>query len=73
MFLTCFIVTHIELLTSDTSISAHASNFTGLQNAPLPRVVTNYYSTISSVYYLIPLDFSKQRNNISVRCDAFFK
>eukprot|EP01085_Mycamoeba_gemmipara_P000902 Mycagemm_TRINITY_DN10310_c8_g1::TRINITY_DN10310_c8_g1_i13::g.902::m.902 type:complete len:131 gc:universal TRINITY_DN10310_c8_g1_i13:510-118(-) len=34
--LTPFIVTHVSILTSDTSKSPHGSLFTGLQNAPLP-------------------------------------
>jgi len=51
MFLTCFIVTHIELLTSDTSISTHVSNFTGLQNAPLPSIDNYLYYRVFGVLF----------------------
>ncbi len=37
-------VTHVSILTSDTSRGPHRSSFTGLRNAPLPRVQVHTHS-----------------------------
>ena len=34
------LVTHVCIRTSDTSRSPHGSSFTGLRNAPLPRIIS---------------------------------
>ena len=37
-------VTHVSILTSDTSRGPHRSSFTGLRNAPLPRTIRCIHS-----------------------------
>ena len=39
-----FSVTHVSIRTSDTSRRGHPSPFTGLRNAPLPRVQVHTHS-----------------------------
>jgi hypothetical protein len=39
VFLTLFVVTYVSILTSDTSIGSPESDFAGLRNAPLPRIL----------------------------------
>ncbi len=52
------LVTHVSILTSDTSRSPHGSPFTGLRNAPLPRALA--CTPAASVHGFSPDTFSAQ-------------
>ena len=52
------LVTHVSILTSDTSRSPHGSPFTGLRNAPLPLTLAR--EPAASVHGFSPVTFSAQ-------------
>jgi hypothetical protein len=65
-------VTHVSILTSDTSRSPRGSPFTGLQNAPLPLDIAA--KSAASVHGLSPVTLSAQEPLFRpVSCYAFFK
>ena len=63
MFFTCLIVTHVSILTSDTSTGSHESGFFGLRNAPLPLIYNPIiYKPVASVCSFSPVTSSAQKN-----------
>ena len=72
---TPFIVTHVSILTSDTSTITHVSGFIGLRNAPLPLIWNAIsYEPVASVYSFSPVTFSAQDGlSRPVSYYAFFK
>ena len=75
MFFTRLIVTHVSILTSDTSSASHDDAFTGLRNAPLPLIQDAVsYKPVASVCSFSPGTFSAQENlTRPVSYYAFFK
>ena len=73
-FFTSFIVTYVSIRTSDTSKVPHGSSFTGLQNVPLPDVISEEITNPQIRYMILAPLHLRRRNSIRpVSCYAIFK
>ena len=71
---TSFIVTYVSIRTSDTSRIPHGYPFTGLQNVPLPVIISEEITNPQIRYMILAPLHLRRRNSIRpVSCYAIFK